>query len=191
MKSSKSYNRKSMPTSPLKKALLSYYASIEDRQKGVKLIIDKPELLEELISLAFSKEQNREHIIASWVFEMLITKTQYITLNPYFSDFLLAYPHQKHESKRRPFAKLLYQYCDVKKNREQLSKTQIDTIVTLCFDTLLEAKKVAPKAYVIKTLAYFKNHESWILPELKSYIEKEIPNSTAAFKSVVKQLLIF
>lgn len=181
-----------MGTFSLKKALLSYYASIEDRQKGVTLIKKNPNLLtNELVSLAFSKKQNREHIVASWVFEMLINKEKDFSLNSYFSDFLRAYPHQKHESKRRPFAKLLYNYCSVRQNRNLLSKKQIDTIVTLCFDTLLEAKKVAPKTYAIKTLALFKNHQDWILPELKLYIEKELPDSSPAFKSVTRQIFNF
>ena len=70
------------------------------------------------------------------------------------------------------------------------SKT-IDLIIENCFDTLVEAKKVATKVFVIKTLVYFKNHQEWIVPELKAYIQKELPNSSAAFKSILRQITPF
>ena len=54
-----------MKSAALKEALLSYYASIEDRDKGVQLIKNHPYLADELDRLAFSKEQKREHIVAS------------------------------------------------------------------------------------------------------------------------------
>lgn len=180
-----------MKPAALKEALLSYYASIEDRDKGVQLIKKYPYLAEELVRLAFSKEQKREHIVASWVLERLISNTKYLSLTPYFPKFLKAFRHQTHESKRRPFAKLLYHYCQVKENRNQLNSSEIDIIIACCFDTLLEAKKVAPKVHVLKTIVYFKNHNDWIEEELKSYIEKELPSSTAAFKAALRQILPF
>ena len=49
-----------MTPAALKETLLSYYASIEDRDKGVQLIKKYPYLADELVRLAFSKEQKRE-----------------------------------------------------------------------------------------------------------------------------------
>ena len=46
-----------MKPAVLKEALLSYYASIEDRDKGVQLIKNHPYLGDELVRLAFSEEQ--------------------------------------------------------------------------------------------------------------------------------------
>ena len=180
-----------MTPTALKETLLSYYASIEDRDKGVQLIKKYPYLADELVRLAFSKEQKREHIVASWVLERLITNAKHLSLSPYFTEFLKTFQYQTHESKRRPFAKLLYHHCQVKENRDQLSAEEIDIIIACCFDTLLDAKKVAPKAHALKTIVYFKNHNDWVEDELKSYIEKELPTSTAAFKSSLRQILPF
>ena len=96
-----------MKTPNLKEGLLSYYASIEDREKGVKLIKMHPKLFEDLLELAYSIEQNRENIVASWVPERLVLKEMYISFVSYFEEFIKAFKHQTHESKRRPFAKLL------------------------------------------------------------------------------------
>ena len=103
-----------MKPAVLKETLLSYYASIEDRDKGVQLIKNHPNLADELVRFAFSKEQKREHIVASWVLERLITNAKHLSLYPYFTEFLKAFQHQTHESKLRPFAKLLYHHCQVK-----------------------------------------------------------------------------
>ena len=51
-----------MTPAALKETLLSYYASIEDRDKEVQLI-KKPYLADEVVRFAFSKEQKREHIL--------------------------------------------------------------------------------------------------------------------------------
>ena len=78
------------------------------------------------------------------------------------------------------------------KNRETyLCTKEIDIIITCCFDTLLDAIKVAPKVHALKTIVYFKNHKDWVEDEFKSYIEKELPTSTAAFKSSLRQILPF
>lgn len=180
-----------MKTPNLKEGLLTYYASIEDRDMGVQLVKKHPKLFEDLLELAFSKEQNRENIVASWVLERLVLKEKHIDFVSCFEKFIKAFKHQTHESKRRPFAKLLYHHCKIVQNRERMSSKTIDLIIENCFDTLLEAKKVAPKVFVIKTLVYFKNHREWIAPELKAYIQKELPNSSAAFKSTLRQIMPF
>ena len=99
-----------MTPAALKETLLSYYASIEDRDKGVQLIKKHPYLADELVRLEFSKEQKREHIVASWVLERLITNAKHLSFSPYFTGFLKTFQYQTHESKRRPFVKLLYHH---------------------------------------------------------------------------------
>ena len=72
----------------------------------------------------------------------------------------------------------------IKKNPELKPKA-------CCFDTLIEAKKVAPKVFTLKTLIYFKDHNGWIIEELKSFIERELPKNSPAFKATLRQILLF
>ena len=155
------------------------------------MIKKHPYLADEPVRLAFSKEQKREHIVASWVLERLITNAKHLSLSLYFTEFLKIFQYQIHESKRRPFAKLLYHHCRVKEYRDLLSTKEIDIVIACCFDTLLDAKKVDSKANALKTIIYFKNHNDWVEDELKSYIEKELLTRTAAFKSSLRQILPF
>ena len=109
----------------------------------------------------------------------------------YINPLLNAFRNQKHESKRRGFAKILYCCCENEKNRAHMSTTQIYLIVACCLDTLLEAKKVAPKVFTLKTLIYFKDHNGWIIEELKSFIERKLPKNSSAFKGTLRQILPF
>ena len=77
--------------------------------------------MDEPVRLAFSKEQKRENIVTSWVSERLITNAKHLSLSLYFTEFLKIFQYQIHESKRRPFTKLLYHHCQVKEYRDLLS----------------------------------------------------------------------
>ena len=96
-----------MRPAALIEALLSYYTSIEDRDNGVQLIKKYPYLADELVQLAFSKKQKREHIVASWVLERLITNAKHLRLSIYLTEFLKIFQYQTHESKRRLYCKTL------------------------------------------------------------------------------------
>ena len=172
---------------PLEELLLQFYASVADREKGAAYIEEHPDYFQELFTLACSAEQKRTHIVAAWVLEKYLL-TQLSLLTPILSKFILGVAQQKHESKRRPMIKLLFHYCKEKKRREKISKKQKDHIVTLCFDYMLESKKAAALAFSMKTLHLFRHHEDWIETELKAYIEQRLPNSSAGFRSVVRQI---
>ena len=77
---------------------------------------------------------------------------------------------------------------NIETNSIQMKLISLSPVVSTPFS---RQKKVAPKAYALKTIVYFKNHNDWITEELKSYIEKELPSSTAAFKATLRQILPF
>ncbi|MDA9886825.1 hypothetical protein N9D55_05270 [Flavobacteriaceae bacterium] len=173
--------------SSLKTLLLTFHASIADREKGVAYIKKNPTSFDELFDLACAAEKHREHIVAAWVFEHYIL--QHIeSLTPLLDQFLRGAIAQTHESKRRPMAKVLYHYCAHEVRRSVLSNKQINTIVSICFAYMIDAKKIAAIAFAMKTLHFFRKHENWIEEELYAYIEQKRPNSSAGFKSLVNQL---
>ena len=171
----------------LEELLIQSNASIADRLKGVAFIEANPESFKDLFALACSSKKDRVNIVAAWVLEKhLIDKLD--QLSPLLNAFLKGVAQQKHESKRRPMIKLLYHYCNGEKRRTTLTNTQKDQIVTLCFDYLLEAENAAPLAFSMKTLHFFRQHEDWIEAELQAYIEKQLPNCSSGFRSVVRQI---
>lgn len=171
----------------LEELLLTFFASVADREKGAAFITKHPEYFQELFELACSNKEERTHIVAAWVFEKY-TLDQLEIIQPVLPAFLKGVARQKNESKRRPMIKLLYHYCNDQKRRSLLNKKQRDQIVSLCFDYMLEAKKAAALAFAMKTLHFFRKHANWIEPELNAYIEQRLPNSSAGFRAVVRQI---
>ena len=137
--------------------------------------------------MACSHKETRAHIVAAWVLEKYSLNRLEVLANN-LNSFLKGVADQKHESKRRPMMKLLFHYCKNKKRRAALTSAQIDTIVAACFDYMLEAKKAAALAFAMKTLHFFRTHEDWIEEELQAYIAQRLPNSSAGFQSVVRQI---
>jgi hypothetical protein len=72
--------------------------------------------------------------------------------------------------------------------RKLLSRQQIDWIVEICFGYMLESQKAAPLAFALKTLHFFRNHKPWVSEEIQAFIEKKWLNSSAGFRSVVRQI---
>ena len=171
----------------LKDLLLTSYPSAGDRDRGAFLIHQNPKYFTALLKLASAPEDNRENILAAWIMEKYAVD-QPECLESHFTLFLEGTLQQKNDSKRRPFAKLLYHYCKSKSRRELLTHQNIDSIVEICFNYMLESQKAAPLAFAMKTLHFFKNHKAWIAEELNGYIEKKLPNSSAGFRSVVRQI---
>ena len=173
--------------SALEDLLLQCFASVADREKAAAYIEAAPERFRELFDLACSPKDSRAHLVAAWVLEKYSLHRLEV-LDDQLDTFLKGVAVQKHESKRRPMMKLLYHYCRKKECRAQLSKKQIDGIVAACFDYMLEAEKAAALAFAMKTLHFFRQHEDWIEEELQAYIAQRLPNSSAGFRSVVRQI---
>ncbi|MDB2702548.1 hypothetical protein N9Z01_05570 [Flavobacteriaceae bacterium] len=174
--------------SALKKLLLTLNASISDREKGVVFLQENPTSFDELFDLVCSVKSTREHIVAAWVFERFMLK-RIDSLRPQFDKFLLGAKAQTHESKRRPLAKVLFHYCSNNRRKAALSEKQIDTVVSICFAYMIDAKKIAAIGFAMKTLHLFINHQDWIEEEFRAYIEQKLPNSSAGFRSLVNQFI--
>jgi hypothetical protein len=53
---------------------------------------------------------------------------------------------------------------------------------------MLESQKAAPLAFALKTLHFFRNHKPLVSEEIPAFIEKKRPNSSAGFRSLVRQI---
>ena len=166
---------------------MSSFSSAADRETGADFIRKNPNYFYPLLDLACSSDNQREHVLSAWILEKYALR-DLGCLETNFTVFLEGLLKQSNDSKRRPMAKLLYHYCKNSKRRNRLTSKQIDLIVEVCFSCMLTTKKPAPLAFVMKTHHFFRNHEPWIEGELQAFIEKRLPNSSAGFQSVVRQI---
>lgn len=173
----------------LEALLITFFASVADREKGAEYIRQNPAQYTQLFNLACSPKQDRVHIVAAWVLEKyLLSQLDLLTVD--ITQFIKGVAAQEHESKRRPMMKLLFHYCRQKKRRFKLTKKHKDTIVELCFDYMLSAQKVAAIAFAMKTLHFFRDHAPWINEEIQGYIDQRLPHSSNGFRSLVRQISI-
>jgi len=172
----------------LKDILLASFSSAADRDRRAAFINQNPSYFSSLLQLACAPDQNRENVLAYWILEKYALN-QIECLKPNLTVFLNGALQQRNDSKRRPMAKLLFYYCINEKRRKLLTQEQIDLIVEVCFNYLLASQKTAPLAFAMKNLHFFRDHKPWIEEELQAYIKKNLPNSSAGFQSVVRQIL--
>ena len=109
-----------------------------------------------------------------------------------FDFFCSNIKHRKDISAIRPAAKI-WQLWVVSHYKKQegiiLSEKNLEEILESSFDWLINNTKVASKAYSMRTLYILGKHYDWIYPELKTILNKDFPNHSAAYKAVAKEVL--
>lgn len=94
-----------------------------------------------------------------------------------FTFFLEGALQQKNDSKRRPFAKLLYHYCKNLTRRKLLSRQQIDWIVEICFGYMLESQKASPLAFALKHFTFLEITNLGYQRKYKLLLKKNAPTA--------------
>lgn len=109
-----------------------------------------------------------------------------------FDFFCSNIKHLKDISAIRPAAKIC-QLLVVSHYKKQegiiLPEKNLEEILESSFDWLINNTKVASKAYSMRTLYILGKHYDWIYPELKTILNKDFPNHSAAYKAVAKEVL--
>jgi hypothetical protein len=145
--------------------------------------------LKELLSICFEITNKNSHR-ACWILE-LVAHEKLDLLLPYLDFFCSKIKVLKHESALRPVAKIcfLLTTSHFKKQKIQLTESQLQQITESCFDWLLGNAKVATKCYVMRSLFEIGKLSSWIYPEMKIIMQKEYNTHSSAYKAVARELL--
>jgi hypothetical protein len=77
----------------------------------------------------------------------------------------------------------------MKSGNNFLRDHQLQLLTEACFDWLITDVKVATKVYAMRALFEFGTIQEWVLPQLKSILEKDYGSHTAAYHSASKALL--
>lgn len=100
----------------------------------------------------------------------------------------------KAESSIRPMAKIcelltLTHYKGAHSDKSLLSPLHRERITAACFDWLISAEKVAPKAYSMQTLSLLGQDIEWVHPELKAVLEQGYASGSAGYKARARRIL--
>lgn len=182
-----------MTITKLNNALNDVDHSKEKRLEMAQLLINEPYLLKALLVI-IGKDEKPNSPKAAWVLEYVVRKNQE-TIYPYLDTFTLHLDKLKLESSVRPAAKickeLMSAYFSKEKNKAQqiIKNIHLECITTACFDWLIGAYKVAPKAYAITSLFELGKKYDWVHPELQLILEQNYNNGSAAYKARARMAL--
>ena len=145
--------------------------------------------LSEMIELAFDIK-NELHVKAFWSLDLVCEKKlkQFV---PYIEDFRTILPKIKDDSAIRPATKIcmFLAKSNHRKNGISLTQEQEHNLIEALIDRLIQDEKVAAKVYAMKALFVLGKKYDWVHDELKSIIEHDYSNHSAAYQAATRNLL--
>ena len=148
-------------------------------------VLQNSEKLQFLIEIALN-EKDKIHSKACWSLE-LIFEIKLELILPFLDDFLAKIGQFKDDSAIRPISKICMFLS--KSKTIKLSENQESKIIETCLDWLIQDKKVATKAYSMRTLYNFGKKYPWINEDLKTILSQDYFNHSAAYQAAAKDIL--
>ena len=173
---------------------LDYVDHSRAKRMGMsKLLASNPSCVATLLEIAFQVD-DPVSCKASWVLEFM-AKEHLNHLFPSMDTFVHHIGYVHFDSAVRPMAKicevLMKSYFQSKdqETRDALNEEHLESITSTCFDWLIGNHKVAAQAYAMTCLLLLGRKFDWIHSELRSILEQNYPNGTAAYKARARMTL--
>lgn len=145
--------------------------------------------LKEMIQLAFDTKHEL-HVKAFWSLDLVCEKKlkQFV---PYIEDFCSVLPKINDDSALRPVTKIAFFLVksNHRKNGISLTQQQEHNLIEALIDRLIQDEKVAAKVYAMKALFVLGKKYDWVHEELKTIIEQDYSNHSAAYQAATRNLL--
>ncbi len=171
-------------SSPLTAFIKPLSASRENRLKGLRLVEEHPEYVNELFELAHNSEAKREHIYASWIWEFYILN-DFSRYPPFFDSSLHCLMKIENSSMRRSHSKILWHFLNNKTSSSTLTKAQKEWIISICLCWIITETKTAPLSFCIRVLLFFRSE----FPEIHSHLEDLLLHSRRTFPKGVYPII--
>lgn len=181
-----------MTTEQLYQELNDVNHSLEKRLHYANLIIENPELTPKLLGILFMVHDKLSPR-AAWVLEFACSR-DIKTITPHLTMFTEQFQNVHIDSAVRPVAKICELITKAYYSKKDscikiaLTQTHKTRIIETCFDYLINDEKVAAKAYGMTSLYLLGTEFDWIHPELKTILDRDYHNQSAAYKARAKQI---
>lgn len=152
-------------------------------------IISHEDLLNEFVGIAFDI-QNENHVKAFWGLELVCEKKLKLFV-PFLDSFCEVLPKLKNDSAIRPATKICM-FLAKSNHRENgilLTQEQEHNLIEALIDRLIQNEKVAAKVYAMRALFVLGKKHKWVHEELKTIIEQDYSNHSAAYQGATRDLL--
>ena len=159
-------------------------ASLEKRETAAQLLFESPSFLAETVTMI--TEPQDLSLKALMVIEVFSRK-YFEKLKPFMADIIYAGKIYSDSSSRRCLAKLFG--LGIKQDDDVLSQELKKEILELSFLWLVSNEKAAVKVFSMQNIYDLRHEESWIEPELKGILEKDITTSSPGYRSRAAKIL--
>ncbi|MGK0210456.1 MAG: hypothetical protein ACI9D4_000766 [Polaribacter sp.] len=182
-----------MASEELYKKLSYTRAYRKTRLDVAQWVMDHPETFPELLEFCFQKDEEISYR-ATWILEC-ICLADFKLLLPHLDIFFNTIPNIYKNQAVRPLAKICEKLmiATYKTKNEAIIKSITEAhksiIIECCFDWLITQQKVACQVYSMLALYFLGTQYDWIHPELKTIINKNIHQGSAAYKARGKYVL--
>jgi hypothetical protein len=162
-------------------------AHTQNRIDNRNFIIQNPHLVEELVLFSFEID-NKLHIRACYIIDK--TFEEQLDLCFPFLDLICSNLNRlKNDSAIRCVSRFLVFLVQDNSKKNYLTENQLEKISESSFDWLIEDYRVAVKHHAVNILIETGKKTSWIYPELRTILEKEIEFPSPGYKNIVKKFL--
>jgi len=145
--------------------------------------------IEDFIQIAFDPS-HKNHVKAFWSLELVCEKKLKVFV-PFIDMFCEVLPLLKEDSSIRPATKicLFLAKSNHRKNGISLTQEQEHLLLEALLDRLIQNEKVAAKVYAMRAIFVLGKKYNWVHDELKTIIEQDYANHSAAYQSATRNLL--
>lgn len=179
--------------SQLKDQLDYVNATRQRRQEMADHILGHPHLIPSLMEIAL-EDSTQMGSRACWILEFVF-KADPGALYPHLDRLTRGLHGVRPESSIRPLAKicemLVTSHYEPKATaaRPPLEEHHRAAMTEACFDWLMSAEKVAPKAYSMQALLLLGREIPWVHGELRAILEQQYPQGSPAYQARARQVL--
>ncbi|OCB76634.1 hypothetical protein [Flavobacterium crassostreae] len=170
--------------SDLYKNIANSTAHKASRYRNAQYIWANAHLFGDLLALAWNT-QDKNHHKACWIMELVLEKELFL-LAEHLDVFCEGLSSFSNESALRSVSKI----CLFVSQHLSLTALQQELITENALDWLIaENRKVATKAYAIRTLFALGKSQDWIYPQLYRILTEDYPKHSAGYKAVAREIL--
>lgn len=167
-------------------SLTKIKASRYERDTQKEFIYNNPEYLPELVAIA-CHFKDKNHQKALWIIE-LICEEKITLFKPFVHQFCAIVKNYTKAYSQRPASKICMFLTNSK--QIQLSQEEQDFIIEATLDWFITTDKAAIFNYCAEALYALGKENSWVIDELKFFLQKDITNSaTPGYIYTIKHLL--
>jgi len=172
------------------KVLTRMDATLSNRESAADIILKEQAVLKQTITFIIQKE--KDLCLKALMAIEVLARNNFHAIHIFIAELVHSGKLYSDSSSRRCLAKI-YGFA-IKEDSNEISKFRLNSeikkeIIALSFLWLVSKEKTAVLVFSMQNLYELRQEEKWITNELQGILEKELPNSSAGYRSRGRKIL--